>query len=143
MEIATIGFTRTTARHFFERLTAARVQRVIDVRLHNESQLAGFAKQSDLPYFLAKLGGISYEHDLRLAPTEDLLKKYREDQDWDHYAAAFKKLMRRRKITTVVDRNAFARKTALLCSEPTADHCHRRLVAELLAKQWSTSIEHL
>jgi uncharacterized protein (DUF488 family) len=143
LEIATIGFTRTTATYFFERLTAARVQRVIDVRLHNASQLAGFAKQADLPYFLEKLCGISYEHDLRLAPTEDLLKKYREDKDWDRYAAAFTRLMRRRNITTILDRDSFARKTALLCSEPTADHCHRRLVAEILSAAWPTTVEHL
>ena len=143
MEISTIGFTRTTAQHFFERLNAARVQRVIDVRLHNESQLAGFAKQSDLPYFLDNLCGISYEHDLRLAPTEDLLKKYREDKEWDRYAAAFTRLMRRRNITTVLDRDSFKRKTALLCSEPTADRCHRRLVAEILVTAWPATVEHL
>ncbi len=143
MEIATIGFTRTTAQHFFERLTAAHVQRVVDVRLHNESQLAGFAKLTDLPFFLDKLCGISYEHELQLAPTEDLLKRYRSDKDWDRYAVAFTRLMRRRKITAVLDRELFARKTALLCSEPTADHCHRRLIADILTAAWPATVEHL
>jgi uncharacterized protein (DUF488 family) len=71
LEIFTIGFTQTTAERFFGRLRAAHVQRVLDARLHNDSQLAAFAKAGDLPYFLAALVGASYEHDLRLAPDED------------------------------------------------------------------------
>lgn len=144
MEIATIGFTRTSAQHFFERLTAARITRVVDVRLHNASQLAGFAKQADLAYFLEAICGVSYEHDLRLAPTDELLRNYRADKDWDAYSAGFIRLMRKRKIVTTLERQPFHdRKTALLCSESTADRCHRRLVAELLAKQWRATIEHL
>ena len=57
MEIYTIGFTQTTAEHFFGRLKAARIQRLLDVRLNNSSQLAGFAKARDLPYFLHELVG--------------------------------------------------------------------------------------
>lgn len=144
MEIATIGFTKSSAKHFFERLTSARVQRVVDVRLHNESQLAGFAKQTDLPYFLDKLCGISYEHDLRLAPTQELLRGYRADKNWDAYRAGFVRLMRKRKIVTELDGQLFNdRKTALLCSESTAEHCHRRLVADMLAKHWKAMVEHL
>jgi uncharacterized protein (DUF488 family) len=143
LEIATIGFTRTSAQHFFERLMAARVQRVVDVRLHNESQLAGFAKQADLAYFLETICGIAYEHDLRLAPTEELLHRYRSDKDWDRYRAGFARLMRHRDIAGTLDRAAFERKTALLCSEATPDHCHRRIVAGVLARRWGATVEHL
>ena len=143
MEIATIGFTRTSAQHFFERLTAARVQRVVDVRLHNESQLAGFAKQEDLAYFLETICGITYDHDIRLAPTEELLQDYRRDKDWGRYADTFMGLMRRRSVAEVLDRDLFTRKTALLCSEAAAEQCHRRLVAEMLSQAWGASVEHL
>ena len=143
MEIATIGFTRTSAQHFFERLTAARVERVVDVRLRSESQLAGFAKQADLAYFLDTICGITYDHDIRLAPTEELLQGYRRDKDWGRYAETFMGLMRRRSVVEVLDRDLFTRKTALLCSEATAEQCHRRLVAEMLSHAWGASMEHL
>jgi uncharacterized protein (DUF488 family) len=143
LEIATIGFTRTSAEHFFERLKAAHVQRVVDIRLHNESQLAGFAKQPDLAYFLGSICHVTYEHDLRLAPTNELLRRYRADKDWDRYRAGFTRLMRRRNIVRTLDRASFERKTALLCSEATAEHCHRRLLAEALAIAWGASVEHL
>ncbi len=143
MEIATIGFTRTSAQHFFERLTAARIERVVDVRLHNQSQLAGFAKHPDIAYLLETICHISYEQDLRLAPTAELLRKYRDDKDWGRYQTDFVRLMRQRNIMIVLDKDAFESKTALLCAEATAERCHRRLVAELLAKRWHAGVKHL
>lgn len=144
MEIATIGFTQSSAEHFFQRLTAAGIQRILDVRLHNVSQLAGFAKGQDLAYFAHAICGAGYEHDLRLAPTDDLLSSYRKgNQSWSWYESRFIELMRSRNIPAVLDPRAFDRKTALLCSEATPQKCHRRLVAEILAEAWSAKVEHL
>lgn len=144
MEIATIGFTQSSAQHFFERLTQAGVKRILDVRLHNVSQLAGFAKGQDLAYFAGAICGAEYEHDLRLAPTEDMLSAYRKGtRTWAWYEAEFRTLMRSRDIINALRPQDFEKKTALLCSEPTAQKCHRRLVAEILADGWSASVEHL
>lgn len=137
MEIYTIGFTQTTAKRFFERLRLARVERLLDVRLNNSSQLAGFAKAQDLPYFLEQLVGASYEHDPRLAPTQEILDAYKKGKGaWPTYEREFMSLMRERDIARLLDSSAFERRTALLCSEPTPDHCHRRLVVEYLTANW-------
>ena len=144
MEIATIGFTQSSAEHFFDRLARARVRRLLDIRLNNTSQLAGFAKGADLAYFLQALGGVSYEHDLRLAPTRAMLDGYRKARGgWAAYERGFLDLMRERGMPDALDRAPFTDKTALLCSEATPERCHRRLVAELLAEQWSVTVEHL
>lgn len=144
MEIATIGFTQSSAQRFFERLTDAGVKRVLDVRLHNVSQLAGFAKGQDLAYFARVICGAEYEHELRLAPTDDLLSSYRKGhQPWSWYESRFLDLIRSRGVPAVLDRQAFERKTVLLCSEPTPQKCHRRLVAEILAEAWGANVEHL
>ena len=114
------------------------------MRLNNVSQLAGFAKSGDLPYFLAELCGASYEHDVRLAPTAGLLESYRKKQiTWEEYEAAFLKLMEERGVPAAIDRSAFETKTVLLCSEAKAERCHRRLVGELMAQAWGARIEHL
>ncbi len=137
MEIYTIGFTQTTAEHFFGRLKAAGVRRLLDVRLNNSSQLAGFAKARDLPYFLRELVGASYQHDPRLAPTADLLDDYKKRKgDWSLYERDFMELMAEREIERVISPSEFELSTALLCSEATAERCHRRLVCEYLAQYW-------
>jgi uncharacterized protein (DUF488 family) len=137
VEICTIGFTQTTAEHFFGRLRSAGVRRLLDVRLNNSSQLAGFAKAQDLPYFLRELADASYEHELRLAPTQELLDDYKKRKgDWATYERNFMDLMQRRRIEAVLLPEAFEAPTALLCSEPTAEHCHRRLVCEYLGQRW-------
>jgi uncharacterized protein (DUF488 family) len=137
VEIYTIGFTQTTAEHFFGRLRDAGVRRLLDVRLNNSSQLAGFAKARDLPYFLRELVPATYEHDPRLAPTQDLLDAYKKAKgDWSDYERRFLQLMEERRIEDVLSPSDFAEPTALLCSEATAEHCHRRLVCEYLAAQW-------
>lgn len=137
MEICTIGFTQTTAEHFFRRLADAGLQRLLDVRLNNTSQLAGFAKAADLPYFLRELVGATYEHQPLLAPTKDLLEAYKKRKgDWGTYERGFLALMERRRIDVVLNRADFEKRTALLCSEATAKHCHRRLVVEFLASRW-------
>jgi uncharacterized protein (DUF488 family) len=137
MEIYTIGFTQTTAEHFFGRLATTRIEQLLDVRLNNSSQLSGFAKAQDLPYFLLELVGARYEHEPRLAPTQALLddfKKYKGS--WAVYRERFMALLAERRIETVLRPADFEKRTALLCSEAAADRCHRRLVCEYLAEQW-------
>jgi uncharacterized protein (DUF488 family) len=137
VEIYTIGFTQTTAEHFFDRLKAVRAQRLLDVRLNNSSQLAGFAKAQDLRFFLRELANATYEHDLNLAPTQDLLSSYRKHQiDWDTYERRFLELMSHRRIEQRLSLADFQTPTALLCSEATAEHCHRRLVCQYLSRHW-------
>jgi uncharacterized protein (DUF488 family) len=137
MEIYTIGFTQTTAESFFGRLKDAGVRRLLDVRLNNSSQLAGFAKGRDLPYFLRELLGASYEHEPLLAPTQELLDAYKKQGgSWDDYERTFLDLMEERRIEAVLDPADFETPTALLCSEATAEHCHRRLVCEYLGRHW-------
>lgn len=145
MEIHTIGFTQTTAERFFTRLADARVERLLDVRLNNTSQLAGFAKAQDLPYFARELVGATYEHEPLLAPTQDILDAYKKRKgDWAAYEREFRALMERRRIDEVLSATAFERRTALLCSEAGPEHCHRRLVAEFLAERWpAVEIVHL
>lgn len=138
MEIYTIGFTQTTAERFFGRLRSAGVKRLLDVRLNNQSQLAGFAKSKDLPYFLRELCGASYEHVTILAPDQPILDAYkkRKDMSWAEYEERFRELMRQRAVERQLDPVSFATPTVLLCSEATAEHCHRRLVVEYLAEHW-------
>lgn len=137
MEIYTIGFTQTTAERFFARLADHRVERLLDVRLNNTSQLAGFAKAQDLPYFARELIGAVYEHQPLLAPTQEILDEYKKRKgDWATYATAFRALMESRRIHEALPIASFERPTALLCSEAGPEHCHRRLVVELLAERW-------
>jgi uncharacterized protein (DUF488 family) len=145
VEVFTIGFTRTSAEHFFGRLKTAGVRRLLDVRLNNTSQLAGWAKQADLPYFLRELCAAEYHHEPLLAPTAAILDAYKKNGgDWSVYETAFLRLMAERHIETAIDRNQFAIPTALLCSEDTATHCHRRLVLDYLREKWGDfTITHL
>ncbi|NJD66809.1 MAG: DUF488 domain-containing protein [Chloroflexi bacterium] len=145
MEIATIGFTQSSAEHFFERLRRAGVKRLLDIRLNNVSQLAGFAKGKDLAFFAREILGATYEHDLRLAPTQAMLDAYRKDRkSWSWYERTFLDLMEDRGVPACLDPAPFReRKTALLCSEATAQRCHRRLVAETLVDAWGADVEHL
>jgi uncharacterized protein (DUF488 family) len=116
----------------------------VDVRLNNVSQLAGFAKSADLAYFLEVICGATYEHDLRLAPTQAMLDAYRKKEvAWSEYESAFRDLMLERGVPGVLDAGAFETKTVLLCSEATPEKCHRRVVAELMQREWSATVEHL
>jgi uncharacterized protein (DUF488 family) len=137
MEIYTIGFTKKTAAEFFESLKHQEIERLVDVRVNNTSQLAAFAKRDDLTYFLEELVGADYVHEPLLAPTKELLKAYRDgDLDWDTYQAAFLDLMAERRIEDVTQRDQFAERTVLLCSEATPERCHRRLIIEYLDRAW-------
>jgi uncharacterized protein (DUF488 family) len=141
----TIGFTKSSAEHFFERLRRAGVKRVVDIRLHNASTLAGFTKRNDLPYFLRTILGAEYVHQQLLAPAPEMLKAYQNKQvTWDAYEAQYTALIQKRGVGTKLDRVVFEGPTALLCSEATADHCHRRLAAEYLRGVWGNlEIVHL
>jgi len=143
MKLFTIGFTKTSAEKFFSRLSAANVQKLVDVRLNNVSQLAGFAKKDDLKYFVKSICHIDYEHLSELAPTQDILDEYKKSKGaWSIYAEKFLDLMARRKIENI-DRRAL-NGACLLCSEDKPHHCHRRLVAEYLQEKWGdVQITHL
>ncbi len=143
MKLFTIGFTKTSAEHFFTRLSRAGAGRLIDVRLNNVSQLSGFAKRGDLAYFAHSLCGIGYEHRPELAPTQEMLGEYRASKDgWQAYARKFLDLIARRRVEEI-DRSALDG-GCLLCSEDKPHHCHRRLVAEYLQEKWGgVEIEHL
>ena len=145
MEIYSIGFTQKSASQFFGALKAHHIERLLDVRLNNTSQLSGFAKQSDLAYFLEQICGAAYEHEPLLAPTQEMLDAYKKHKgSWESYAEAFWDLMRSRKIESAIPRESFERRTVLLCSEATSEHCHRRLVLEYLQQHWQdVTIHHL
>ena len=139
MEIYTIGFTRKSAAEFFELLRRNGIRRLIDVRLNNVSQLAGFTKRDDLAYFLQQILSADYRHEPLLAPTQEMLddlKKHRGS--WAEYERRFLALMHERRIEQELDRSIFAVPTVLLCSEATAEQCHRRLIVEYLDSRWGS-----
>jgi uncharacterized protein (DUF488 family) len=137
IKLFTIGFTQKPAREFFTALKDAGVKRVVDVRLNNNSQLAGFSKKEDLAWFLKELGGIDYVHAPDLAPTQDILDTYKKHQgDWNLYERQFVDLMTRREIEKKI-KPELLEQGCLLCSEHLPQHCHRRLVAEYLNARWS------
>jgi uncharacterized protein (DUF488 family) len=144
MKLYTIGFTKKSARDFFEALRSANVARIVDVRLNNVSQLAGFAKRQDLEYFLDQITGIQYLHAPILAPTQEMLDSYRKHgSGWQSYEASFINLMMERHIeVTWIDN--LRDSDCLLCSEEKPVYCHRRLVAEYLAShRRDIEIRHL
>ena len=144
MRLYTIGFTQSSAESFFTRLQRADVKRLIDVRLNNVSQLAGFAKRDDLRYFLRAIGGIEYSHEVLLAPTQAMLDGYKKQRgSWAEYEKQFLTLVASRAIENKFSRESFS-EACLLCSEATAKYCHRRLVAEYLQEKWGdVNIVHL
>lgn len=144
MQLYTIGFSGKSAEQFFNLLRGHKVRRVIDVRLKNRSQLAGFTKQQDLPFFLRELAGADYLHAELLAPDEALLSDYRKGRiDAGEWESRYRALLKRRKVEDELDRKQFDR-ACLLCAEPEATHCHRRLAAEHLKEKWGrVTITHL
>jgi len=146
MEVFTLGLSGRSAESFFGALREADVKRVLDVRLHNSSNLAGFGKAAHLPYFLRELCGAEYEHEPILAPTPELfdgLKKSRT-LSWDAYERGIRELMAERRIEEVLDPGAFAVRTALLCACADPERCHRRIVLEHLDAAWGgLEVTHL
>lgn len=137
MVIYTIGFTKKKAEHFFEPLKQNGIQLLVDVRLNNKSQLAGFTKDGDIQYFLDKICGVKYVHCDEFAPTKELLKSYQDgNTSWEEYEVVFHEIMCKRGcIQKFTQRFSDFERICLLCSEATPDHCHRRLVAEMISDQ--------
>jgi uncharacterized protein (DUF488 family) len=144
MKVFTIGFTKKSARRFFDLIRDSGAKRVVDVRLNNVSQLAGFAKKDDLTYFLKEICGVEYTHLSDLAPTQDILDEFKKKRgDWETYETRFLDLMKQRRVEQTVSRDLIG-DSCLLCSEDKPHHCHRRLVAEYLKQHWGdVEISHL
>ena len=144
MKLFTIGFTKKSAEEFFSAIRQSGAKRLVDVRLNNVSQLAGFTKKSDLRYFLREICGIDYLHLPALAPMKEMLDRYKKAKgDWSVYEREFLELMKSRAVERTVAPNVIA-EACLLCSEEKPEHCHRRLVAEYLKQHWGdVEIVHL
>lgn len=141
IRVATIGFTAKSAERFFMLLRNASVKTLLDVRLNNSSQLAGFAKKDDLRFFVSELVGAQYQELGELAPEASMLKRYREKElDWTTYASAYCELLARRRVESNLDEALFDR-ACLLCSEHFPHHCHRRLAVEYLNEAWGQKME--
>ena len=142
MEIYSIGFTQKSAGEFFDLLSSHGIRRLLDVRLNNVSQLAGFSKRDDLAYFLREIVGADYRHEPILAPTQDILDAFKKRKgSWSEYERDFNALLAEREIEKRLDRTSFEVPTVLLCSEPTPEHCHRRLVIEYLDRHWGGGVK--
>lgn len=132
VQLYTIGFTKKSAETFFDLLAGGAVEKIVDTRVNNGSQLAGFAKGRDLRFFAEKVGGMDYEHVLDFAPTKELLSRYRKgEMTWEEYEIEYLNLLDMRKVKSRTDIEKL-HKNCLLCSEHTAEKCHRRLLAEYL-----------
>lgn len=138
MKIYTIGFTKKTLEDFITRLKGSNIQRIVDIRLNNSSQLSGFAKSHDLEFILKQFG-IEYISVKNLAPDKALLDKYRRDKNWKEFETSFKAIMNTRNAKKTLDDLQLDKKTScLLCSEDKPEKCHRRLVAEMLDENFET-----
>lgn len=140
--IFTVGFTGKPAKEFFEKLKQAGVRRVVDIRLNNVSQLAGFTKKRDLEYFLHTIAGIDYVHEPEFAPSKEILNDFKKKRiEWGEYESRYLSLLKERQPAKLHKPEDFDR-ACLLCSEPTPEHCHRRLAAEYLSSEWGNLIIH-
>jgi uncharacterized protein YeaO (DUF488 family) len=134
IKLYTIGFTEKTAEKFFTLLKKAGVKKILDVRINNISQLAGFAKGKDLAYFAKAIINADYEHNVDLAPTKELLKNFRDKKvTWAQYEVEYINILNKRNILKKIDFKKLD-EACLLCSEHDPDMCHRRLLAEYLKK---------
>lgn len=133
----TIGFTKKSAEQFFELLRTNHISKLVDVRISNSSQLAGFAKGNDLKYFVKQICHSDYVHITDFAPTKDLLSKWRKEEvNWEQYTEIYLNLLKERNIIKRYGINNFDN-SCFLCSEETPEMCHRRLLVEYL-KEYST-----
>ena len=141
MTIYTIGFTGKTAQEFFEALQGTQAKHLLDIRLRNNSQLAGFTKKGNIEYFTERLTHLTYQEMPVLAPEEAMFKQYRSDGDWEVYEARYLALLNERRASENVDRDLLADGAVLLCSEPTPEKCHRRLAAEFLCNSMLDEVQ--
>jgi uncharacterized protein (DUF488 family) len=136
IRVFTIGFTQKSAEAFFGLLRRSGAKKLIDVRLNNVSQLAGFAKRDDLRYFLREICQMDYVHEPKLAPAQEHLDAYKKEKgDWSVYEKSFLALMERRHVEDAVTPDMLDQ-ACLLCSEHEPQHCHRRLVVDYLSARW-------
>ena len=141
INVSTIGFTKTSAERFFDRLRFADVKTLIDVRLNNTSQLSGFAKAADLKFFAQKIVGATYIHEPLLAPNQVMLDEYKKNKgDWFVYENRFLSLMAERRVESRLKPNFFV-DACLLCSEDKPHQCHRRLVCDYLNSRWGGALQ--
>ena len=145
MTIYTIGFTKKSAEEFFEALRHSGARHLLDIRLHNKSQLAGFAKRDDLRYFLRQILNMEYHEIPILAPEDSFLNEYRKTGNWAKFEQSYLELIRQRQVELHIDPTLFEDGAVLLCSEVKPNRCHRRLAAEYLAHSMlaGANIEHL
>ena len=137
----TIGFTGSSAEHFFKRLQDAGVRKVIDARLWASSQLSGFAKKNDLYYFLKEIANIDYVYREELAPSDNILKAYKARRiTWDDYEVQYLDIINHRNISNIL-RPEEVDGACFLCACKTTNHCHRRLLSEYLVREWDAEIE--
>jgi uncharacterized protein (DUF488 family) len=135
VRLFTIGYTKKSAEEFFSKIRNAHVKRILDIRLNNSSQLAGFTKRPDFEYFLKEIGGIDYLHLPELCPTKEIFEAYREHTiTWQEFEKQFVDLLKQRRIEDIVDKELLDH-ACLLCSEDKPDHCHRRLVGQYLSQK--------
>jgi uncharacterized protein (DUF488 family) len=143
MKIFTIGYTQKKAKDFFELLIKNKIDILADIRISNSGQLAGFTKKQDLEYFLS-LFNISYEYWKDFAPTKELRDSYMKSNNWNIYEKVYKALIEERKSIEKVNFEKLKDKNiVLLCSEPKADNCHRKIAAEIMADKIKAEIVHL
>jgi uncharacterized protein (DUF488 family) len=143
IRLLTIGFTQKSAEQFFGLLEHAGARKVVDIRENRSGQLSGFAKEADLRFFLARLIGAAYETEPLLAPTPEIRTEYKTTKDWSVYERSFMALLADRRVGELIGPERFAEPSALLCSEPTPEKCHRRLVAEYFADRWRPLGHHV
>ncbi len=139
MTIYTIGFTKKSAEEFFEALQHSGARYLLDIRLHNKSQLAGFAKRDDLRYFLRQILNMEYHEIPILAPEDSFLIEYRKTGNWGKFEQSYLELIRQRHAEKHIASALFEEGVVLLCSEAEPTHCHRRLAAEYLAQTKPTN----
>lgn len=145
MNIFTMGFTQKSAKVFFEKITENSIEILIDVRLNNQSQLAGFTKGRDLQYFLKAISNCAYAHEITFAPTKELLNDYKKGiKTWEEYVAIYNNLIEQRNVVDYFEDKFKNYKNVLfLCSEPTPEQCHRRLLAEAIQQKLKCTVKHL
>ena len=145
MDIYTMGFTKKSAKDFFELIKNNNIQLLVDVRLNNQSQLAGFTKGKDLSFFLNNICQCDYVHEIDCAPTKEILDGYKKKEiTWEEYEVQYNGLIVRRKVANDFKKKySKYSKVLLLCSEPTAEYCHRRLLAEYFRKEFECNVIHI
>lgn len=145
MIIYTIGFTKKSAEEFFEKIINEKIEVLIDTRLNNQSQLSGFSKGRDLPYFLKELANCKYIYEKNYAPTKDLLNEYKKGiTSWDEYEVKYNKLIQTRNMVENFIKNySNYSRVVILCSEHAPEHCHRRLLVDAIIKNIECEVVHL